>query len=62
MKNDTTDTKKNTVSEALRLHREAYEKRLRRLHQLEEPITDRAADESEETDRDGEEEALLTNA
>jgi hypothetical protein len=56
------DEKKQIESDALRLHREAYEKRLRKLHELEEPVADKAADDSEESDRDAEEEALLSNA
>jgi hypothetical protein len=57
-----TEHNKQIESEALRLHREAYQKRLKRLRELDEPVTDKAADESEETERDAEEEALLTNA
>jgi hypothetical protein len=62
MKKNVANQKKQTESDALRLHREAYEKRLRRLKQLDDPGTENAADETEENDRESEEEALLTNA
>lgn len=62
MKKKTSAEDKRHESEALKLHREAYEKRLRKLQQLDEPAADKAADDSEETEREKEEEALLTNA
>jgi len=48
-------------SEVLKLHRQAYERRLKKLHQLEDHNEDKTADDSDD-DRDADEEALLTNA
>lgn len=49
-------------SEALKLHRELYEKRLKSLEELDSPTDGKAPEESSDTEREEQEEALLTEA
>lgn len=54
--------KEQVESDALKLHREMYEKRRKSLEDVQVTENDKCTEDQEETDRESEEEAALLNA
>ena len=60
--NKSKSKQKQVESEALKLHREMYEKRRKTLEDLRPTDDSKVTEDQEETDRDSEEEAILLDA